>query len=154
MTSTSLSGDWVTILAAFSNAHFAWSNNQVSASSWFDWRPGISLHVTVLMLKAFPPSLNPAPMWIFLFSGSFSCFIWQGAKYIRNPKDLSCFCSCWYTYPTALVVVVLLQIFTSRAVDAPRLEHSLFLIDVSQYRSSMRWTSLQFCCERVCVIVL
>lgn len=42
MTSLSVSGDWMTILAAFSNAHFAWGNNQVSASSWFDWRSGIS----------------------------------------------------------------------------------------------------------------
>lgn len=39
----------------------------------------LNSHVTVLMFTAFPPSLNPALMVIFfLFSGSFSCLIWQG----------------------------------------------------------------------------
>ena len=41
MTSTSLSGDWMRLSLLHSHAHFSWSNNRVSASSWFDWRPGI-----------------------------------------------------------------------------------------------------------------
>ena len=52
MTSTSLSGDWMRLSLLHSHAHFSWSNNRISASSWFDWRPGISEHVLLLMLTA------------------------------------------------------------------------------------------------------
>ena len=97
----------------------------------------LNSHVTVLLLTAFPPSLNPALMVIFfLFSGSLSCLIWQGEVHKKSQRFALFLQLLIYLSHCFEIGVVLLQIFTSRAVDAPRLERSLFLIDVSQYKST------------------
>lgn len=71
--SKSVSGEWVTILVSAVVAYLAWSSNFVSASSWFDLRPTISLWRPLVELTHLSPSWSPSPMISDLLSASSFC---------------------------------------------------------------------------------
>ena len=96
----------------------------------------MSVEVPLLMLTTLSPSLRPPATTIFLFSCSFSCPFWQSKVDTNSHRFVLFLQLLIYLFHCFGIGVALLLIFTSRAVDTPCLECSLFLIEFSQYWSN------------------
>ena len=129
-------------------AYLAWSSNLVSASCWSVDRSSKFSHTSRETHTTLSASLYPPAMISFLLAVNFSFPIFQ-ISLVKKTHMLILFCG----FPMHLLHCLGIGvegpfIRISRELEVPRHVRSPPLIEVSQYWSNTRCTSLQLLCDR------
>ena len=141
-TSTSVSGDCITIFASWHwpAAYFAWSSILVSASSWLDFRSSTSTHESLVMATHLSPSLNPPPMTSWVLSRRCLCPRLHMEWVRKSHKFFLLFGLEIYLSHCLGTGVAGPPMYTSSALDEPLLVRSPALMESSRYWSKTTWT--------------